>query len=140
MLRLLNFIFLEKGILKMNEEQMEKYLNIEKEIEGVNSRKYEKTTRKIYKRYVLKFARILVENNIQISNIRNLQTIHLKAYGEIEVWKKGRRASVVIAELQGVMHYYRTLNRSIANHRRQHLLDLRILKNYLEGGIAHENW
>lgn len=117
----------------MNEQQLDKYLQIESEVEGVNSRKYKKTTRKIYKRYVLKFAKIIIENNIPISSIRNIKTLHLKAYGEIEVWKKGRRISVVIAELQGVIHYYNTLNLSVARYRRQHLLDLRILKNYLEG-------
>ncbi|WP_160692538.1 hypothetical protein [Clostridium sp. C2-6-12] len=117
----------------MNEQQLDRYLQIESEVEGVNSRKYKKTTRKIYKRYVLKFAKIIIENNIPISSIRNIKTLHLKAYGEIEVWKKGRRISVVIAELQGVIHYYNTLNLSVARYRRQHLLDLRILKNYLEG-------
>lgn len=123
----------------MNEQQLGHYLQIESEIERVNTRKYKPTTRKIYKRYVLKFAKILIENNICLSNIRNIKTEHLKAYGEIEV-KKGRKITVVIAELQGVIYYYNLLNRSVASHRRQHLLDLRILKNYLEMGIKYENY
>lgn len=122
----------------MNEQQLENYLQIETEIERVNTRKYKPTTRKIYKRYVLKFAKILIENNIYISNIRNIKTKHLKAYGEIEV-RNGRRVSVVIAELQGVIYYYNLLNRSVASYRREHLLDLRILKNYLDGVMEYEN-
>ena len=103
----------------MNEQQLEKYLKIETEIESINTRKYKKTTRKIYKRYVLKFARMLIENNVYISSIRNIKTQHLKDYAAIE-GKKGRKVPVIIGELRGVVYYYNLLNRNVASYRRQH--------------------
>lgn len=117
----------------MNEQQLKEYLKIETQIESINTRKYKITTRKIYKRYVLKFARILIENNVYISSISNVKTQHLKDYAVIEI-KKGRKVPVIIGELRGVVYYYNLLNRNVASHRRQHLLDLRILQRYLEGG------
>lgn len=123
----------------MNEKQLQNYLNIEQEVESVNARKYNVNTRKIYKRYILKFARILIENNVYISSIRNINTQHLKDYAFIEM-EKGRKIPTIIAELRGVTFYHQFLNRNISKCRRQHLLDLRILQRYLEerGGV-YEN-
>ena len=116
----------------MNTQQLILYTKIQEEVESINARKYERSTRKVYKRYCLKFARILIENNIQISAIRNISNMHLKTYAQIEM-SKGRRIKNIIGELRGAVYYNSLLNRNYARNRRQCLIDLKILEKYLGG-------
>ncbi len=115
----------------MNDKQLENYLKIQEEIESINARKYKFSTRKVYKRFALKFIKSLIENNIEISAFRNITTKNLKQYAEIEIGK-GRKIKIIIDELRGVTYYYNLLNKNKAQHRREQLLDLRILQKYLE--------
>ena len=125
-------------MIHVEEKQLEKYLKLEEEINGVNLRRFKASTRSIYKRNTLKFIRILLENNIQISSVRNVKTEHLKSYAAIEL-EKGRKATGVITDLRGVVYYYNYLNRSVARFRRYNLIDLRILQKQLEGGAKNED-
>lgn len=115
----------------MNDKQLENYLKIENEIESLNARKYKFSTRKVYKRFALKFIKSLLENNIEISAFRNITTENLKQYAKIEIGK-GRKIDMIINELRGVTYYCNLLNRNKAQHRRQTLIDLRILQKWLE--------
>lgn len=116
----------------MNDKQLENYMKIEEEIERINPRKYKIETRKVYKRFTLKFIKTLIENGIKISSLKNITTKNLKEYAKIEMIK-GRKIPIIIGELRGVQYYFNLLNRDKPPKRRIILLDLRILQKYLEG-------
>lgn len=116
----------------MDNERLEKYINLEQEISNINIRKGSPATRKIYKRFLLKFIRILLENNIEISSIKSIKNEHLKQYADIEI-TKGRSIEMVIKELRGVYFYWDYINRNTASFRRKNLVDIRILEKNLRG-------
>lgn len=118
----------------MNEKQMMKYYQVELEINRINSRKFAQSTRKVYKRYALKFAKTLIENNINFSAFKNIKMEHIKQYAAIRA-QEGQRVAQIINELRGVYYYYDALNRGTAHFRRAPLLDLRILKAHLENEV-----
>lgn len=118
-------------MLKKEQLELDMYLKIEEEINGLNTRKLKKETRKRYKRYCLKFAKTLLENNIKITSIKNIKNDHLKFYGELML-STGRNIKIVIEELRGVVFWYTVANNGYVYTRYQHLIDLRILKKYLE--------
>ena len=115
----------------MNDEQINLYTQIEKELNSINPRKFKPETRKRYKRYCLKFAKVLIENNIRITSIRNIKNEHLKMYAELML-VLGRNLKTIIEELRGVVYWHTAINNGNAFFRYQHLMDLRILQNYLE--------
>lgn len=114
------------------------YLKIEKEINGLNTRKLKKETRKKYKRYCLKFIKTLLENSIKITSIRNIKNEHLKIYGKLML-ALGRNLKTIIEELRGVVFWYTVANNGYVYTRYQHLMDLRILKKYLEEQESKKN-
>lgn len=124
--------FLNKWGGEMDNERLEKYINLEQEISNINIRKGSPATRKIYKRFLLKFIRILLENNIEISSIKSIKNEHLKQYADIEI-TKGRSIEMVIKELRGVYFYWDYINRNTASFRRKNLVDIRILEKNLRG-------
>ncbi len=115
----------------MNDEQINLYTQIEKELNSINPRKFKPETRKRYKRYCLKVAKVLIENNIKIASIRNIKNEHLKIYAKLML-VLGRNLKTIIEELRGVVYWYNALNNGNAFFRYQHLMDLRILQRYLE--------
>lgn len=115
----------------MNIEQINLYTKIEEELNSINPRKFKPETRKRYKRYCLKFAKVLIENNIRITSIRNIKNEHLKMYAELML-VLGRNLKTIIEELRGVVYWHTAINNGNAFFRYQHLMDLRILQNYLE--------
>ena len=115
----------------MNIEQINLYTQIEKELNSINPRKFKPETRKRYKRYCLKVAKVLIENNIKIASIRNIKNEHLKIYAKLML-VLGRNLKTIIEELRGVVYWYNALNNGNAFFRYQHLMDLRILQRYLE--------
>lgn len=115
----------------MNDEQINLYTQIEKELNSINPRKFKAETRKRYKRYCLKFAKVLIENNVRITSIRNINNEHLKIYAKLML-ALGRNLKTIIEELRGVVYWYNALNSGNTFFRYQHLMDLRILQNYLE--------
>ncbi len=116
----------------MNIEQINLYTRIEQELNGINPRKFKTETRKRYKRYCLKFAKVLIENNVRITSIRNINNDHLKIYAKLMLALE-RNIKNIIEELRGVVYWYTALNNGNAFFRYQHLMDLRILQRYLEG-------
>lgn len=115
----------------LTQKQLERYLIIEKELNVLNTRKYKATTRKRYKRYCLKFAKVLIENNIQITSIKNIKNEHLKFYGELML-ATGRNLKIIMEELRGVVFWYKVAKNGFCYSRYTHLMDLRILQKYLE--------
>ena len=115
----------------MNIEQINLYTKIEEELNSINPRKFKPETRKRYKRYCLKFAKVLIENNIRITSIRNIKNEHLKMYAELML-VLGRNLKTIIEELRGVVYWHTAINNGNAFFRYQHLMDLSILQNYLE--------
>ena len=122
----------------MNDEQINLYTQIEKELNSINPRKFKAETRKRYKRYCLKVAKVLIENNVRITSIRNINNEHLKMYAKLML-VLGRNIKVVIEELRGVVYWYTALNNGNAFFRYQHLMDLRILQRYLENPEVDSN-
>lgn len=124
----------------MNVEQINLYTKIEQELNGINPRKFKAETRKRYKRYCLKFAKVLIENNVRITSIRNIKNEHLKLYAELMLVLE-RNLKTIIEELRGVVYWYNALNNGNAFFRYQHLMDLRILQRHLEDqeGDSNEN-
>ena len=116
----------------MNDEQINLYTQIEKELNSINPRKFKAETRKRYKRYCLKVAKVLIENNVRITSIRNINNDHLKIYAKLMLALE-RNIKNIIEELRGVVYWYTALNNGNAFFRYQHLMDLRILQRYLEG-------
>lgn len=116
----------------MEDKKLEKYIKFEQEISNINIRKGSPATRKIYKRFILKFIRILLENNIEISSISNIKNEHLKQYADIEI-AKNRTIDMIIKELRGVYFYWDYINRNTASFRRKALVDIRILEKNLRG-------
>lgn len=115
----------------MNIEQINLYTQIEQELNSINPRKFKPETRKRYKRYCLKVAKILIENNVKITSIRNIKNEHLKMYVQLML-ALGRNIKNIIEELRGVVYWHTALNNGNAFFRYQHLMDLRILQRYLE--------
>ena len=115
----------------MNIEQINLYTQIEQELNSINPRKFKPETRKRYKRYCLKVAKILIENNVKITSIRNIKNEHLKMYAQLML-ALGRNIKNIIEELRGVVYWHTALNNGNAFFRYQHLMDLRILQRYLE--------
>ena len=116
----------------MEDKKLEKYIKLEQEISNINIRKGSPATRKIYKRFILKFIRILLENDMEISSITSIKNEHLKQYADIEI-TKGRSIDMVIKELRGVYFYWDYINRNTASFRRKALVDIRILEKNLRG-------
>lgn len=115
----------------MNNEQINLYIKIEDELNSINPRKFKPETRKRYKRYCLKVAKVLIENNIKITSIRNIKNEHLKLYAKLML-ELERNLKTIIEELRGVVYWHAVLNNGNAFNRYQHLMDLRILQRYLE--------
>ena len=115
----------------MNIEQINLYTQIEQELNSINPRKFKPETRKRYKRYCLKVAKILIENNIKITSIRNIKNEHLKIYAKLML-ALGRNLKTIIEELRGVVYWYNALNNGNTFFRYQHLMDLRILQRHLQ--------
>lgn len=116
----------------MDNEKLEKYIKLEQEINNINIRKGSAATRKIYKRFILKFIRILLENDIEISSLSNIKNENMKQYAEIEI-AKGRSIDMVIKELRAVYFFWNYINRNTASFRRKNLIDIRILEKNLRG-------
>ena len=93
----------------MNIEQINLYTKIEEELNSINPRKFKPETRKRYKRYCLKFAKVLIENNIRITSIRNIKNEHLKMYAELML-VLGRNLKTIIEELRGVVYWHTAIN------------------------------
>mgnify|MGYP003510973999 CR=1 FL=1 len=115
----------------MDNEQINLYTKIEGELNSINPRKFKPETRKRYKRYCLKFVKVLIENKVKITSIRNIKNEHLKIYAKLML-ALGRNIKIVVEELRGVVYWHTALNNGNAFFRYQHLMDLRILQNYLE--------
>lgn len=115
----------------MNSEQINLYTKIKEELNSINPRKFKSITRKRYKGYCLKVAKVLIENNIKITSIRNIKNEHLKMYAKLML-ALGRNIKIVIEELRGVVYWHTALHNGNAFFRYQHLMDLRILQRYLE--------
>lgn len=115
----------------MNEEQITKYSILKEEIEKLNIRRLKKETRSNYKNRVLKFLRVLVENNITISAFRNINNKHLMEYGKIEL-EKGRSVNAIIQDIVAVKFFYDFQQNShhAGRSRKIYLIDSKILKNY----------
>lgn len=115
----------------LTSRKLDKYIKIEEEINSLNSRKFKSETRKRYKRYYLKFAKVLIENNIQITSIKNIKNEHLKFYGELML-AIGRNLKIIMEELRGVVFWYKVAKNGFCYNRYTHLMYLRILQKYLE--------
>lgn len=122
----------------MNNEQINLYTKIEEELNSINPRKFKPQTRKRYKRYCLKVVKVLIENNIKITSIRNIKNEHLKIYAKLML-ALGRNIKIVIEELRGVVYWHTSLNNGNSFFRYKHLMDLRILQMYLENQEASNN-
>lgn len=122
----------------MNDEQINLYTQIEKELNSINPRKFKAETRKRYKRYCLKVAKVLIENNVRITSIRNINNEHLKIYAKLML-ALGRNIKIVVEELRGVVYWHTAINNGNAFFRYQHLMDLRILQRYLEDQEVNRN-
>ena len=122
----------------MNNEQINLYTQIEEELNNINPRKFKPETRKRYKRYCLKVAKVLIENNIKITSIRNIKNEHLKIYAKLML-ALGRNIKIVMEELRGVVYWHTALNNGNSFFRYKHLMDLRILQRYLENQEASNN-
>lgn len=123
----------------MNSEQIEKYSTLKAEIEKYNIRRLKKETRENYKTRVLKFLKILVENDIRISAFRNINNKHLIIYGEIEL-EKGRTINAVMQDIIAVKFFFDFQQNSqhIGKSRKLYFLDNKVLKEYfqnLKGGV-----
>lgn len=115
----------------MNDEQIKKYSDLKKEIERLNIRRLKKETQSNYQNRVLKFLKVLVENNVRISAFRNINNKHLIIYGEIEL-EKGRTVNAIMQDITAVKFFYDFQQNSnhIGRGRKLYLLDSKVLKGY----------